>query len=112
MLTHNLQVNPSGESITVSDADIGNNQPSTFSIEDGDDGRFSIDSDGNIYTDLDFSVGVDRVLDYETKPSYQLTVRATNTENDPAGMPVFTDVSSCFFVFVLFLKFAVNNSKP
>ena len=75
----------------VTDADIGNNQPSTFSIVSGSDGRFSIDPDGNIRTDLDYSVAVNRIFDYETKPSYELTIRATNTQNGPSG-PVFSEV--------------------
>ncbi|KAI6657182.1 Hedgling [Oopsacas minuta] len=104
-VSNGYQVNPSGQPIMVTDADIGNNQPSTFSIEAGADGRFAIDSDGNIRTTLDPSVGVEKILDFETTPSYQLTIRATNIQPGPSGI-VFTETQ----VTVLIID--INDEDP
>ena len=77
--------------ITVTDEDIGNNQPSIFSIESGHDDKFAIDQNGVITTTLDASAGVDKIIDFETKAEYILVVRATNIKDGPNGT-VFSEV--------------------
>lgn len=59
--------------VSASDLDTGSNRDFKFSISDGDpNGQFRIDPDsGNLY--------VHRKLDRETRATYLLTVRATNT---------------------------------
>ncbi|KAI6657176.1 Protocadherin-15 [Oopsacas minuta] len=99
------QVNPSYERISVTDKDIGNNQPSEFSIISGHDDRFMIDQNGNIITTLDDSAGVEKIIDYETKQVFDLVVRATNIEDGPAGS-VFSEVN----VTILILN--INDEDP